>query len=317
MLWIQSAHAGSSSMPPQASTMAPSVDYLYWFLIIISAIASILVIGGMMWFLFKYRRQSENDKTAYITHNHMAEFLWSFIPLVLFMVCFVWGWVVFNGLRTPPKDAYEIYVKAKKWSWDFEYTNGFNSPGELVVPVGKPIKLLMTSEDVLHSFYVPSFRIKQDVVPGRYTTTWFEATKTGYFQIFCTEFCGLNHSGMLAKVKVVEPEVFQAFLEGKVIEELTPVQLGEKIYKTRNCNGCHSLDGSRVVGPSFKGLFGSNREFADGSSTEANEDYIRQSIMNPNSQIVKGFAPNQMPSFEGMLSDEEVRGVIEFIKAQK
>ena len=317
MLWIQSAHAGSSSLPPQASTMAPSVDYLFWFLVIISAIASVLVIGGMLWFMYKYRRKSDSDKTAYITHNHLAEFLWSFIPLVLFMVCFVWGWIVFKDLRTPPKDAYDIYVKAKKWGWDFEYTNGFVSPGELVVPKGKPIKLLMTSEDVLHSFYVPSFRIKQDVVPGRYTATWFEATKTGIFQIFCTEYCGLNHSGMLASVKVVEPDVFDAFLEGKVIEELTPVQLGEKVYKNRNCNGCHSIDGKVVVGPSFKGLYGKTREFSNAASVVADEEYIRESVMNPNAKIVQGFAANQMPSYQGQLSDEELRGIIEFIKSLK
>jgi cytochrome c oxidase subunit 2 len=318
MLWISKAYAGSSSMPPQASTMAADVDYLFWFLIAISTIASVLVIGGMLWFLFKYKRKSDNDKTAYITHNHLAEFLWSFIPLVLFMVCFVWGWKVFHDLRTSPENAYEVYVKGKKWAWDFEYNTGVVSPGELVVPIGKPIKLLMTSEDVLHSFYVPSFRIKQDVVPGRYTMAWFEATKLGEFQIFCTEFCGLNHSGMLAKVKVVTQEAFEAYLDGKKIEKLTPLQLGEKIYKTRNCNGCHSLKPNEViVGPTFYGLFGKERAFNSAGSVVADENYIIESINNPNAKIVKGFNANQMPAFEGQLSEEELRGVIEFIKAQK
>lgn len=317
MLWISNAYAGSSSMPPQASTMATNVDYLFWFLIVISTIASVLVVGGMFWFLYRYKRKSDNDKTAYITHNHFAEFLWSFIPLVLFMVSFVWGWKVFNDLRNAPEGSYEVYVKAKKWAWEFEYNNGIQSPGELVVPIGVPVKLLMTSEDVLHSFYVPSFRIKQDVLPGRYTAAWFEATKLGEFQIFCTEFCGLNHSGMLAKVKVVTPEVFEAYLAGKKIEKLTPVQLGEKIYKTRNCNGCHSLDGSVLVGPSFKGLYNSDRSFNSASSTKADENYLAESINNPNAKIVKGFGPNQMPAFAGQLSEEEIRGVIEFIKAQK
>ena len=317
MLWISKAYAGSSSMPPQASTMAAEVDYLYWFLVIISTIASVLVIGGMFWFLYRYKRKSENDKTAYITHNYMAEFLWSFIPLVLFLVSFVWGWKVFHDLRNAPENSYEVFVKGYKWAWEFEYKNGLSSPGELVVPVGKPIKLLMTSKDVLHSFYVPSFRIKQDVVPGRYTSTWFEATKTGRFQIFCTEFCGLNHSGMLASVKVVTQEEFDAFLDGKVLEELTPAQLGQKIYNTRNCNGCHSLDGTVLVGPSFKGLYGKTREMADGSSVTADENYIMESIKNPNLKIVKGFNPNQMPAFEGLLSEEEIMGVIEFIKDQK
>lgn len=316
MFWTSVAHAGSSFMPPQGSTMASNVDSLYWFLIIISVIASLLVICGMMWFIFKYRRKSENDKTAYITHNHLAEFLWSFIPLVLFMVAFVWGWKVFVDLRKPPEGAYEVYVKAYKWAWEFEYNNGKQSPGELVVPAGRPIRLVMTSKDVLHSFFVPSFRIKQDVVPGMYTQTWFEAPEEGEFQIFCTEFCGLNHSGMLAKVKVVSQEKFDAWLQGKAIEKLTPLQLGEKLYVTRNCNGCHSTDGSIKVGPSFKGLFGKERTFADGSTTVADENYIRNSLLNPNSQVVKGFTP-QMPTYAGQVSDEDIMALIEFIKSKK
>ena len=315
MFFASIAQAGSF-MPPQGSTVAGSVDNLYLFLVIISVIASLLVIGGMLYFVFKYRRMSDNDKTAYITHNHLAEFLWSFIPLVLFLVCFVWGWAVYHDLRTAPEDAYEVFVKAKKWEWSFDYKNGMSSPGELVVPVNTPIKLLMKSEDVIHSFFVPSFRIKQDVLPGRYTSLWFEATKTGTFQVFCTEYCGLNHSGMLATVKVIEKDVFNAWLAGKEIEKLSPAQVGQKLYTTRNCNGCHSVDGSDNAGPTWKGLYGANRSFADGTSAVADDNYIRESILNPNAKIVKGRAP-AMPSYAGQLSDDEILGLIEYIKTLK
>jgi cytochrome c oxidase subunit 2 len=159
------AHA-STFMPPQGSTLAPAVDRLYAFLLIISVIASILVIAGMLYFVFKYKRKSETETGAYITHNHLAEFLWSFIPLVLFIVAFVWGWKVYHDLRFAPENSYEIFVRAQKWSWEFEYQNGHKSPSELYVPVGRPVKLLMTSADVIHSFFVPSFRVKQDVFAG-------------------------------------------------------------------------------------------------------------------------------------------------------
>ncbi|MFK8137914.1 MAG: cytochrome c oxidase subunit II [Bdellovibrionales bacterium] len=304
-------------MPPQGSTLAGDVDALYWFLIVISVIASLLVIVGMFWFLYSYKRKSESEKTAYITHNYLAEFLWSFIPLVLFIVSFAWGWKVFHDLRTAPDGAYEVFVKAKKWGWDFEYKNGMQSPGELVVPVGVPIKLLMRSQDVLHSFYVPSFRIKQDLIPGRYTTAWFEATREGNFRIFCTEYCGLNHSGMIATVKVVSQKNFDAWMDGKVIEKLTPVQIGAKAYKTRNCNGCHSVDGSVLVGPSFKGLFGATRNFNNAGSAAADENYIRESILNPGAKVVEGYQDGQMPAYAGIITDEEIQGLIEFIKAQK
>tara|TARA_B100001248_G_scaffold262696_1_gene261037 strand:- start:7928 stop:8878 length:951 start_codon:yes stop_codon:yes gene_type:complete len=315
MLWSSFAQA-STFMPPQATKVAESVDNLYIFLLVISLIASVLVIAAMIYFVFKYRRKTDNDKTAYITHNVTAEFLWSFIPLVLFMVCFAWGWKVYHEIRTAPEDSYEIYVRGYKWGWDFEYSNGLVSPAELYVPVGKPVKLLMTSSDVIHSFFIPSFRIKQDVVPGRYSSLWFEVEKPGVYQVFCTEYCGTSHSGMLAKVHAVSEEEFDAFLSGKALEALSPVELGAKLYKTRNCNTCHSIDGSKIIGPTFMNSFGMQREFTDGSTAVVDENYLRESILNAQKKIVKGYPPS-MPPYQGVLSDEDVKALIAYIKSLK
>jgi cytochrome c oxidase subunit II len=309
------AHA-SSFMPPQASTMASSVDRLYAFLLIISAIASVLVIAGMLYFVFKYKRKSDNDKTAYITHNHLAEFLWSFIPLVLFMVAFVWGWKVYHDLRFAPENSYEIFVRGQKWFWEFEYKNGHKSSAELYVPVGRPVKLLMTSSDVIHSFFIPSFRVKQDVVPGMYSTLWFEVKEPGEYQVFCTEYCGLQHSSMMAKVIALPQKDFEAWVSGKAVSDLTPAQLGEKLYVNRNCNSCHSTNGSPVIGPTFKGAFGATRQFDDGSSGTVDENYLRESILNSQTKIVKGYT-KVMPVYQGVLEDNEVNALIEFIKSLK
>lgn len=313
MEWLKLAHA-QSFMPTQATKIAAEYDSLYGFLVVSSLISCVILIGGMIYFVIKYKRKTDQDKTAYITHNTFLEFLWSFIPLCIFMLVFVWGWFIYYDMRTVPKDAFEVNVVGKQWSWDFFYKSGKKMTNEFVVPINTPVKLIMTSKDVIHSFYVPSFRIKQDVVPGRYTALWFEANKLGDFQVFCTEYCGLDHSRMYAKVKVVQKDEFEKWLAAGA-ENLPPLELGKKVYQNQ-CFSCHTTDGSPKVGPSFKGIFGKDEQLADGSTVKVDENYIHESILQPQAKVVKGFPP-AMPSFQGSLTEEEIAGFIEYLKSLK
>lgn len=346
MWWIPAAQA-STFMPPAVSEIARKVDSIYGFLLIASFISFVILIGGLIYFILKYRRRSDNDKTAYITHNHTLEFIWSFVPLVIFLFVCAWGGLVYLEMRSVPadEDAIEIHVVGKKWVWEFTYKNGREelagvddsgqpTPPTLTVPVNKAVKLIMTSlkanpndkrdRAVLHSFFVPALRVKQDVVPGRYTKMWFKAEKRGLFNVFCTEYCGTGHSSMLAKIKVVSQAEYDNYVLGESSggggggpKESPLFAKGKKIYTRNLCVGCHSLDGKVNAGPSWKGLWGSQRAFADGSTAVADENYIRESILNPNAKIVKGFQANQMPSFQGQLSDEDIMAVIEFMKKYK
>jgi len=309
---INTANA-STFMPPAGTAIARHVDSLYAFLLWASLISCVLVIGGFIWFSIKYKRKSESDKTAYIAGNHVLEFLWSFIPFIIFMIVFGWGFYIYTEMRTMPKDALEVLVTGQKWNWTFTYKNGKVSAAELYVPVNEPVKLIMASKDVLHSFFIPSFRIKQDVVPGRYTTLWFNAERPGNYQVFCAEYCGENHSGMMAKVHAVSREDFDQWLKTDPYKGLALKDIGEKVYQTR-CAICHQLTDQKAVGPSWKGLFGKSRTFSGGQTATADENYIRESILNPNAKVVEGFAP-AMPTFAGQLSEQEILGVIELIKS--
>jgi cytochrome c oxidase subunit II len=314
MFWPSIAHA-STFMPPQGTKIAAHFDTLYMFLLWASFISSILVIGGFIYFGMKYKRRSDSDKTPYISHNTLLEFLWSFIPFVIFMVIFAWGTYVYREMRTMPNDALEVLVEAQQWSWAFYYKSGRVSVNELVVPANMPVKLVMTSKDVIHSFFIPAFRVKQDVVPGRYTALWFDAEKKGEYQVFCTEYCGAQHSTMLAKTRVVSREDFEQWLQNDPYKGLNMTEIGEKVYKGR-CLACHHLTDAKLVGPGWKGLFGKERQFADGSKTTADENYLRESILTPNAKIVAGFTP-AMPTFAGQLNEQELKSVIEFIKTVK
>ncbi|MCB0407519.1 MAG: cytochrome c oxidase subunit II [Bdellovibrionales bacterium] len=316
MFFINPAYA-NTFMPPEASQFAGPLDSLYSFLIISSLIACVLVIGGFIYFAVKYRRQTENDKTAYITHNNVLEFTWSFVPFVIFMVVFAWGWIIYNDMRTFPEDSLEVHVVAQKWNWSFLYKSGKESAEEMVVPVNKPVKLIISSKDVLHSFYVPAFRIKQDAVPGRYTALGFTATKKGNFQIFCTEYCGTGHSAMLAKVRVVSQEEYEEWLrQGDPYEGMSLAEVGQKIYSQR-CFVCHNTTDQPLVGPGFKGIWMRERTFVKGDPTVADENYIRESILNPAAKIVAGFEGKVMTPFAGQLDDKEISGIIEYLKTLK
>ncbi len=310
----------SGQMPVQANKYAAEVDSLYQFLLIASLISCILVIGGMIYFVVRYKRRSANDDTPYISHNNTLEFLWSFIPFLIFLVVFAWGWKLFHQARTYPENAFEVHVFGRQWAWDFQYKSGKMTTNEFVVPVGKPVKLIMTSTDVLHSFFIPSMRIKQDVVPGMYTAMWFEADKEGEFQIYCTEYCGADHSRMLAKVKVVSQPAFEEWLADdpmKEFEGLNLAQRGEKIVKGKgSCTACHSFTEDKVlIGPSLKGAFGQTRELTDGSTVKFDEAYIIESIKKPADKKSVGFENGVMSTIP--LSDQEISWVIEYIKSNK
>lgn len=309
---------GSLFLPPAKSTIAGDVDALFGFITITSLIIFAGILLAMILFIVKYKRKSENDVTSLNDHNNTLEVVWSIIPVFLIVYVFYWGFTDFLRLKQAPDDAYEIQVIGQKWNWAFKYANGNTSPNELHVPAGRPVKLVMQSRDVLHSFYVPDYRIKHDVIPNRYTTVWFEAIEPGESIIFCTEYCGTSHSDMIAKVIVHSSEDFDKWLKesGGRPADMPLAEYGKQLYTKSGCQTCHSLDGSNLVGPSYKGIFGSNRPFADGTSAVADENYLRTSILEPNSKVVAGFAP-VMPTYQGILSDDDISAIIEFIKEQK
>ena len=304
---------------PKTSTIAGSVDSLYDFIMITSVISFVIIVAGMLYFMLRYRRKSEQDKTAYIEGHTPTEIGVIVVLFVWVMVIFVWGYVDYRKMIHAPSGALEINVIGRQWQWEIEYPNGKKALNEIRVPKGQPVKLILTSSDVLHSFYIPNFRLKQDAVPGMYTTLWFEATETGRQQVFCAEYCGTAHSKMFAVLIVMEPEEYQNWLEGWSPETQAasnPATRGKELYQSRGCVACHSLDGSAVVGPSFLGVFGTEKILADGSKVSADENYIRESLMEPQAKLVKGFAP-VMPTYKGQLSDEEVNVLLAFIKGLK
>lgn len=309
------ASAQSNFMPPQGTDIAIQVDNLYEFILWVSLLSCVILIGGMIYFAYKYRRRTENDKTPYISHNTFLEFLWSFIPLVIFLGVFGWGWVVYHQMRNMPEDALEVHVTGYKWAWDFTYKSGKVTTNEFVVPVGKPVKLIITSRDVLHSFFLPSMRIKQDAVPGRYTALWFNATKTGDYQVFCAEYCGDSHSRMLARMKVVTMPEYETWIQENDAN-LPLVERGQKIWNGK-CVACHSINGNKGAGPTWKGLWGAKGHETESGPVDVDENYITESILNPNAKISKGFPKGVMPTFQGAIKDEEIAALIEFIKTLK
>lgn len=306
-------------LPPAKSTMAQEVDALFWFVHISSLVLTIGILIAIAYFLYKFRRKSENDVTPVITHNNKLEVTWSVIPLVLCLIIFGWGYQTYVNMITSPDDAYEVNVSAQKWLWNFTYENGARSTGELHVPAGRPIKLIMSSNDVIHSFFVPDYRIKQDVVPGRYTETWFQVPEPGESIIFCTEYCGTGHSDMYGKVVVHEQQDFENWLANNAggaskPEDLAPAEWGQQLAQQNACQTCHSPDGADLTGPTWQGTFGAQHTMADGSSVEVDENYLRESILDPNAKVREGYQEGLMPTYQGVLNDEQINAIIEYIK---
>lgn len=305
-------------LPPAKSTLASQMDAVFWFVHITSLIFTIGVLVAIGYFIWKYRRRSENEVTPVITHNNALEVTWSVIPLILCLVCFAWGFKAFQEYRTVPDDAYEVNVTGQKWTWQFSYANGASTVGELHVPADRPVKLVMTSRDVIHSFYVPDYRIKQDVVPNRYTELWFEVKEPGESVVFCTEYCGTDHSNMMARVIVHSPEEFENWLASNSggaskPNDLTQAEWGEQISQQYACMTCHVPDGSGQA-PSWNGLFGSTETLSDGSTVEVDENYIRESILEPNAKVVEGYTEGLMNTYQGTLSEEQITAIIEYMK---
>lgn len=308
---------GTLFFPGQSSTIASEVDSLFYFILYLSIFFFILVTGGSFYFAWRYRKKGKDTFTENISHNTGLEIFWTVVPTILVFIIFVWGFKTYLKENVLPENAIEIKVTAQQWFWAFSYPNGTITTNEIVVPVNKPVNLLMSSKDVIHSFYVPGFRIKNDVIPNRYSTLWFQAIEKGDFDLFCTEYCGKGHSEMIGKVKVVSPEEYAQWLEQSGAEStLPPDQHGAELYKSKACFTCHTIDGSPSVGPTFKGVFGRTEKLTDGSTITVDENYIRQSILEPQSQVVNGFQP-VMPTFQGVLKDSEIDALIAYLKTLK
>ena len=290
--------------------MAGHVDALYIFLLIVTGMMALLVFVLVIFFAARFRHRP-GVRAEQIEGSTALEITWSTIPFLIFMVIFAWGAIVYFKERTPPDDATEVYIVAKQWMWKVEHAEGQREINELHVPVGRDVKLIMTSQDVIHSFYIPAFRIKQDVLPGRYTVEWFRATKPGVYHLFCAEYCGTQHSGMVGSIVVLEPAQYEAWINGGSTGPLSAT--GEKIFAELGCSTCHRSD-TQGRCPNLHGVFGSPVQLEDGRTVTADENYVRECILDPGAKRVKGFQPI-MPTFQGLVSEEQVNALVAYIKS--
>lgn len=355
--------AGSFWMPPQASTFAADVDFTYYFIYWIDLVFFLVLMGAMILFAIQYRQKRAGETTQNIKGSHTIELAWSVLPSFLLIAMFVLGFQTYMKQSIPPADAMNVRVYAQKWNWTYDYPDlGIENASVLVVPEGKAVRLTMSSKDVLHSFYVPDFRIKRDVVPNRYSVIWFEVPevfkgnsgrgnmpvkvaeqkgltikdKAGYVhtaldndgdgytdglgpgehQVFCTEYCGTDHSRMFSRVKVMPQEEFDAWVEAMTsfdIGTLSADERGKYYYQTLGCAGCHSVDGSKLVGPSFQGLWGRQENIQGADPVTVDENYIQESIWVPGAKLVEGYA-NQMPTYKGQIDEKQIDDLIAFMK---
>jgi cytochrome c oxidase subunit 2 len=299
--------------PPAASTLANDVDLLFWFFVVVCGFFGLLVFGLLALFSARYRAKAQRYDP-----NHAQplwlEIGWALPPLAVVAVLFVWGAKVYVEAYTPPSEALEIFVTGKQWMWKIQHPNGKKEINALHVPLGRAVKLTMTSEDVIHSFYVPAFRLKRDVLPGKYTSMWFEATQTGDYHLFCAEYCGTDHSRMIGRVTVMSQADYEAWLGGG--EQLLSLEeRGQRLFNQRACVTCHN-GLPEASGPDLVGLFGSERRLSNGETVTADVDYLRESILYPTKKIAVGYAP-VMPTFAGQLSEEQITALIEYMRTLK
>jgi cytochrome c oxidase subunit 2 len=299
-------------VPESASTESANVDALYFYLSGVTVFFTLLISGVIIFFVIRYRRRTPHEIPRPIAGSHMLETLWSVIPFVISMSFFVWGAGLYFRQSRTPKNALEVYVVGKQWMWKIQHATGQREINELHVPVGRKIKLIMTTEDVIHDFFVPAFRVKTDVVPGRYTVLWFEATTPGKYHLFCAEYCGMNHSLMIGSIVVMEPTAFNDWLNGNVNQQSAAAS-GQQLYQTLGCASCHGANGEGGRGPALLGVFNSNVQLSSGT-VQANESYIRESILTPNAKLVNGFGPI-MPTFQGVVNEEQVVQLMTYIKS--
>ncbi|MEI8256413.1 MAG: cytochrome c oxidase subunit II [Deltaproteobacteria bacterium] len=305
----------SIQMPGQWSTVAPTVDWMFYFIYWLSVVMFVGIVATAMYFVVKYRRRP-GVKAEPTGHNNTLEIGWTVAPVVFLVFLFHFGFKGWMELRVPPGDALVIRVRAKKWLWDFEYPNGMHSVTDLHVPVHRAVRVVLSSDDVLHSFFVPAFRIKQDAVPGYYQTAWFEAVHTGRVDLFCAEYCGTGHSAMHGNVIIQTQAAFDRFLaEGAGPRQgETPELWGRRVAQDTQCLTCHTIDGTPSVGPSWRGLWDRTENLADGTTAHVDENYLRESILLPGAKVVRGFAP-VMPTFQGTLQDRQIDALIAYIRS--
>ncbi|MDX1521045.1 MAG: cytochrome c oxidase subunit II [Anaerolineae bacterium] len=304
-------------LPEQASTISGKLDAFIFSLVGLSAFFALIVAILIVFFGVKYRfGNKEVDRTNPLDENTRLELGWSFVPLLISMVIFVWSAQVYFEIFTPPDDTLNLSVVGKQWMWKVQHPDGRREVNELHVPVGRPVKLTMTSQDVIHSFFIPAFRLKQDVLPGRFTTLWFEATRTGEFHLFCAEYCGTEHARMGGTVIVMDPAEYEEWLRTGNVDQVSNFNAasGEILFEQQGCATCHKLDGGQGFGPNLTGLFNTEVELSDGSTVVADEEYLRESIVNPQAKIVAGF-PEIMPTYQNQLDAEELLEMVDYIKS--
>lgn len=300
--------------PEQASTVAARVDSLFFFILGVSGLFATLIATLVVVFALRYRRRAEHSLAPSSAGNLPLEIGWSVVPLGLALVMFGWGASLFVTMRRAPEDALNVFVVGRRWMWKVQHLEGRREINELHVPVGRPVKITMTSEDVIHDFFVPSFRVKMDAVPGRYTTLWFEATKPGRYHLFCAEFCGSQHSRMIGRVIAMGPAEFQAWLAGDAgAAAVSMVEAGGRLFAQLGCATCHkpSAEGR---GPILAGVAGKRVELVGGASVVADDTYLRESILDPQAKVTKGFQPI-MPTYKGLVSEDQLLQLMEYIKS--
>src|SRR5271154_4607938 len=286
---------------------------LFGFVVLTCLFFFVLVVCLITFASYRYSRKSKGEVGDTVAGNLVLEVGWTLIPLMIAIVIFAWGAVIYTNFRIAPKDTLDIYVIGKQWMWKLQQPNGRKEINELHVPTGRDVRLIMGSEDVIHDFFVPAFRVKMDVVPGRYNTLWFRPTKTGKYHFYCSQYCGTNHAIMGGWVTVMEPDEYTAWLAGSSGTIANPVLAGEKLFAERSCLACHASDG-KGRGPSLNGFFGGKVKLADGSTVTADEQYFRESLFNPNAKIVAGYQP-LMPSYQGQLTEEQTLDLISYVKS--
>ena len=313
--WV-GVFAASFGSPVARST--ERVDDLLIFVFSLSAVFFVGIVSTMTYFVVRYRRRHEGQRTSANHGNVKIEVVWAAVPALLLVVIFAWGFRDYLYLAVAPRDSIEVRVTGQRWFWTFDYpAAGISGTSELTVPVGRPVKLVMSSKDVIHSFYVPAFRVKRDVLPNRYTEMWFEALQPGTYDVMCAEYCGRGHSTMLTRVKVVSQKEYEDWIAsggGLSGEGMSSVEFGKLLFKKQGCSTCHSVDGSKKVGPSFLKKFGRKEHIRGGGTVLVDDNYIRESLMEPNAKVVEGYEP-VMPTYSGRLKDKQINALIDYIKS--